>query len=441
MPKNISLSEIKKYKNKFLKNNKNTASRNALIKNDLNTVSLNWENYSKINHHFSNLIKKELPATDQKASGRCWGFAGLNLMRLKVVENLDLPNFEFSQNYFMFCDKLEKANYFLENIIQTKDHAYDSRLIMHLVKAPVQDGGQWDMFVNLINKYGAVPKDVMPETNHSSKSMSMNYILTHKLREFASILRKKRLKNLSSLKKEMMGVIFNLLAMFLGQPPDVINWSTRNKDNRYFFISDMTPKDFCKKYADINIKDKVCLIHAPMSNKKFNTVYTVEYLGNVIEGQIIKYLNVDVQKLKKSAIQSIKNNEAVWFGCDVGKRFSREQGVLDIGIYDYENVFQTDFKMNKQTRLEYGDSEMTHAMLLTGVDIKKRNSTKWKIENSWGTKSGNKGYMMMTDEWFDEYTYEIVVDKKYISKRLLKYLDMEPVVLAPWDPMGALASN
>ena len=441
MPKNISLSEIKKYKNKFLKNNKNTASRNALIKNDLDTVSLNWENYSKINHHFSNLIKKELPATDQKASGRCWGFAGLNLMRLKVVENLDLPNFEFSQNYFMFFDKLEKANYFLENIIQTKDHAYDSRLIMHLVKAPVQDGGQWDMFVNLINKYGAVPKDVMPETNHSSKSMSMNYILTHKLREFASILRKKRLKNLSSLKKEMMEVIFNLLAMFLGQPPDVINWSTRNKDNRYFVISDMTPKDFCKKYADINIKDKVCLIHAPMSNKKFNTVYTVEYLGNVIEGQIIKYLNVDVQKLKKSAIQSIKNNEAVWFGCDVGKRFSREQGVLDIGIYDYENVFQTDFKMNKQTRLEYGDSEMTHAMLLTGVDIKKRNSTKWKIENSWGTKSGNKGYMMMTDEWFDEYTYEIVVDKKYISKRLLKYLDMEPVVLAPWDPMGALASN
>ena len=441
MPKNISLSEIKKYKNKFLKNNKNTASRNALIKNDLNTVSLNWENYSKINHHFSNLIKKELPVTDQKASGRCWGFAGLNLMRLKVVENLDLPNFEFSQNYFMFCDKLEKANYFLENIIQTKDHAYDSRLIMHLVKAPVQDGGQWDMFVNLINKYGAVPKDVMPETNHSSKSMSMNYILTHKLREFASILRKKRLKNLSSLKKEMMEVIFNLLAMFLGQPPDVINWSTRNKDNRYFVISDMTPKDFCKKYADINIKDKVCLIHAPMSNKKFNTVYTVEYLGNVIEGQIIKYLNVDVQKLKKSAIQSIKNNEAVWFGCDVGKRFSREQGVLDIGIYDYENVFQTDFKMNKQTRLEYGDSEMTHAMLLTGVDIKKRNSTKWKIENSWGTKSGNKGYMMMTDEWFDEYTYEIVVDKKYISKRLLQYLDMEPVVLAPWDPMGALASN
>ena len=439
MAKNISLSTIKTFKNKFLRNNKNMASRNALIKNDLANIALNWENCSQINHNFSNLIKKELPATNQMASGRCWGFAGLNLMRLQVVDSLELNTFEFSQNYFMFWDKLEKANYFLENIIKSRDESYESRLITHLLKAPVQDGGQWDMFVNLINKYGAVPKDVMPETNHSSKSGAMNYILTHKLREFASILRKKPAKNSASLKKDMMEIIYNLLAMFLGQPPDVINWSTRNKDNRHIVISDMTPIDFCKKYADINIKDKVCLIHAPMSNKKFNTMYTVEYLGNVVEGQIIKYLNVDIKELKKSAMDSIKNNEAVWFGCDVGKRFSRNMGVLDMGIYDYENVFQTSFKMNKQTRLEYGDSEMTHAMLLTGVDIKKRNSTKWKIENSWGTKSGNQGYMMMTDEWFDEYTYEVVIDKKYLNKRLLKYLDMEPVALAPWDPMGALA--
>ena len=386
MAKNISLSTIKTFKNKFLRNNKNTASRNALIKNDLANVALNWENFSQINHNFSNLIKKELPATNQMASGRCWGFAGLNLMRLQVVDSLELNTFEFSQNYFMFWDKLEKANYFLENIIKSRDETYESRLITHLLKAPVQDGGQWDMFVNLINKYGAVPKDVMPETNHSSKSGAMNYILTHKLREFASILRKKPAKNSAALKKDMMETIYNLLAMFLGQPPDLINWSTRNKDNRHIVISDMTPIDFCKKYADINIKDKVCLIHAPMSNKKFNTMYTVEYLGNVVEGQIIKYLNVDIKELKKSAMDSIKNNEAVWFGCDVGKRFSRDMGVLDMGIYDYENVFQTSFKMNKQTRLEYGDSELTHAMLLTGVDIKKRNSTKWKIENSWNKK-------------------------------------------------------
>ncbi len=439
MAKNISLSTIKNFKKKFLKNNKNTALRNALIKNDLANVALNWENFSQINHNFSNLIKKELPATNQMASGRCWGFAGLNLMRLQVVDSLSLNTFEFSQNYFMFWDKLEKANYFLENIIKSRNESYESRLITHLLKAPVQDGGQWDMFVNLINKYGAVPKDVMPETNHSSKSSAMNYILTHKLREFASILRKKTAKNSTVLKKDMMETIYNLLAMFLGQPPDIINWSASNKDNKHIVISDMTPKDFCKKFADINIKDKVCLIHAPMSNKKFNTMYTVEYLGNVVEGQIIKYLNVDIKELKNAAKESIKNNEAVWFGCDVGKRFSRDMGVLDMGIYDYENLFQTSFKMNKQTRLEYGDSEMTHAMLLTGVNISKRKSTKWKIENSWGTKSGNQGYMLMTDEWFDEYTYEIVIDKKYISKKLLKYLDIEPIALAPWDPMGALA--
>ena len=439
MAKNISLSTIKTFKNKFLRNNKNTASRNALIKNDLANVALNWENFSQINHNFSNLIKKELPATNQMASGRCWGFAGLNLMRLQVVDSLELNTFEFSQNYFMFWDKLEKANYFLENIIKSRDESYESRLITHLLKAPVQDGGQWDMFVNLINKYGAVPKDIMPETNHSSKSGAMNYILTHKLREFASILRKKPAKNSTTLKKDMMETIYNLLAMFLGQPPDVINWSTRNKDNRHIVISNMTPTDFCKKYADINIKDKICLIHAPMSNKKFNTMYTVEYLGNVVEGQIIKYLNVDIKELKKSAMDSIKNNEAVWFGCDVGKRLSRDLGVLDMGIYDYENVFQTSFKMNKQTRLEYGDSEMTHAMLLTGVDVKKRKSTKWRIENSWGTKGGNNGYLLMTDEWFDEYTYEVVIDKKYLNKKLLKYLNIEPVKLAPWDPMGALA--
>ena len=174
----------------------------------------------------------------------------------------------------------------------------------------------------------------MPETNHSSKSMAMNYILTHKLRDFASILRKKPLKQSAVLKKDMMETIYNLLAMFLGQPPEVVNWSTRDKDNKYISISDMTPINFCNKYSDINIKDKVCLIHAPMSNKKFNTTYTVEYLGNVVGGQDIKYLNVEIAELKKSAIRSIKNNEAVWFGCDDGKRFSRDMRVLDMGIFD-----------------------------------------------------------------------------------------------------------
>jgi bleomycin hydrolase len=286
----------------------------------------------------------------------------------------------------------------------------------------------------------------MPETIHSSASRPMNQIITRTLKKFASILRNEykkgtSIKVLREKKVDMMESIYIMLCTFIGKPPKLFDWQIRDKNKKFIRIENLTPVDFYKNHVDIKLKEKVCLIHCPMSNKKFNQLYTIKYLGNVVEGQEITYLNISLDEIKKAVIKSLKNNEAVWFGCDVGKRFSREQGVLDIGIYDYENVFQTDFKMNKQTRLEYGDSEMTHAMLLTGVDIKKRNSTKWKIENSWGTKSGNKGYMMMTDEWFDEYTYEIVVDKKYISKRLLKYLDMEPVVLAPWDPMGALASN
>ena len=190
MRENITLSNIRKFNKSFNSSTSNQLARNALIQNDINKVAVHWENYSKINHIFSNTISKQLLVTNQKSSGRCWGFAGLNLLRLEIVKNYNLSNFEFSQNYFMFWDKLEKANYFLENILKTLDQNYDSRLMMHLLQAPVQDGGQWDMFVNLIEKYGLVPKSVMPETNHSNKSSMMNYFLTHKLRECAFILRK-----------------------------------------------------------------------------------------------------------------------------------------------------------------------------------------------------------------------------------------------------------
>ena len=443
MKSQITINQINKFNKNFNKNINNISSRNALIKNDLNNVALNWDSFSKINHSFSHTISKELPVTDQKASGRCWGFAGLNLMRLKVVENLNLTNFEFSQNYFMFWDKLEKANYFFENIIKTKKLPYDNRLIMHLLKDPVQDGGQWDMFANLINKYGAIPKTLMPETNHSSKSGMMNNVLTHKLREYASILRKKNLKSLElkNLKNEMLESFYLLLSMFLGKPPKKINWTTRNKDNKFINISNLNPISFCKKYANINIKNKICLIHAPMSNKKMDQLYTIDYLGNVIEGQIIKYINVEINELKKAAIKSIKNNEAVWFGCDVGKMFNRDLGVLDMNIYDYKSLFGIYFNMNKKNRLEYGDSQMTHAMLLTGVNINKSKPEKWKIENSWGTKSGNNGYLLMTDKWFDEYTYEVVIDKKYLNKKIINILDSNIIKLPPWDPMGALAST
>ena len=444
MRENITLSNIRKFNKSFNSSTSNQLARNALIQNDINKVAVHWENFSKINHIFSNTISKQLPVTNQKSSGRCWGFAGLNLLRLEIVKNYNLSNFEFSQNYFMFWDKLEKANYFLENILKTLDQNYDSRLMMHLLQAPVQDGGQWDMFVNLIEKYGLVPKSVMPETNHSSKSSMMNYFLTHKLRECAFILRKSKkprttIKQLRSKKEEMMSVIYSLLCMFLGNPPIKFDWSIKDKNNKFTRFNNVDPLDFYRKFTKVKLKNKVCLIHAPMSNKKMNELYTIDFLGNVVGGNIIKYANVEINELKKAAIKSIKNDEAVWFGCDVGKMFNRELGIMDMDLYDYEKLFDTKFKMNKASRLEYGDSAMTHAMLFTGVDLKRNTPRKWRVENSWGDKNGDKGYYLMSDSWFDEYNYEVVVDKKYLSNKTLEIFNREPHNLEPWDPMGALA--
>ena len=442
MRENITYTNINKFNKEFNSNSSNIKTRNALIQNDLNKIAINWDNFRKINHLYSNTISNELPVTNQKASGRCWGFAGLNLLRLEIVKNYNLNNFEFSQNYFMFWDKLEKSNYFLENILKTMDLDSDSRLVMHLLEAPVQDGGQWDMFVNLIEKYGLVPQSVMPETNHSSKSGIMNYILTHKLREFAATLRKLKKFNIEKLRDKKQGMIseiYSLLCMFLGDPPKKFDWSFKDKGEKFKRIINITPLSFYQKFTKVSLKDKVCLINAPMHNKEMNQLYTVEFLGNVTDGNIIKYANVEINELKKATIKSLKNNEAVWFGCDVGKMFNRDLGIMDMDLYNYKNVFGINFQMNKSTRLEYGDSMMTHAMLFTGVDIKNNKPQKWRIENSWGNKSGDKGYYLMSDNWFDEYNYEVVVDKKYLSNKILSIFDLEPKKLKPWDPMGALA--
>ena len=445
MQGSISKINISNFTKEFNSCSSNKISRNALTRTQINNIAMDWDAFRLTNHVYSDVISTEMAkVTNQKSSGRCWGFAGLNLMRISLAEKYNLKDFEFSQNYFMFFDKLEKSNYFLENIIKTLDESYDSRLMMHLLHSPVQDGGQWDMFVNLIEKYGVVPQSAMPESFQSSQSGMMNRFLTRKLREFASTLRKMNKKgiDITSLRKEkekMMSEIYTMLCICLGNPPEKFDWQTRDKKNKFVRLTDLNPIDFYKQHSGVKLKDKICLIHAPMSNKKMNELYTVSFLGNVVGGQIIKYANVEIDHIKKAAIKSIKNNESVWFGCDVGKMFHRDLGLMDMDLYDYEALLGTKFGMNKARRLEYGDSMMTHAMLFTGVDIVNGKSIKWRVENSWGPKGGNKGYYLMTDKWFDEYNYEIVVDKKYLPKQILDLFNRKPVELAPWDPMGALA--
>ncbi|MBC8213337.1 MAG: C1 family peptidase [Candidatus Marinimicrobia bacterium] len=445
MKNSISTKNINSFKNTYNSEPQHKITRNALTQSKIQDVAMNWDAFSLINHEFSDVVDGEMKkVTNQKQSGRCWGFAGLNLMRIALSKKYKLKQFEFSQNYFMFWDKLEKSNYFLENIIKTLDETRDSRIVMHLVSNPIEDGGQWDMFVNLIEKYGIVPQTVMPESYHSSQSGMMNRLITRKLREYAWILREmhskgKKIDKLRAEKEKMLETVYSMLCVHLGTPPEKFDWQVRNKDKEFERFEGITPQQFYTEFVDINLKDKICLINCPMDDKKYDELYTIQYLGNVIEGQIVKYINLTSEQLKEYAIKSIKDGEGVWFGCDVGKMFHQKLGIMDMDLYDFDLLYKTEFKMDKAKRLEYGDSLMTHAMLLTGVDIKNGKSLKWRVENSWGDKIGDKGYHLMSDKWFDEYLYEIVIDKKYLSKEVLEIHDRKPIELASWDPMGALA--
>ncbi len=355
-------------------------------------------------------------------------------------------NHTFSQSYLFFWDKLERANYFLESILATLDEPADGRLIAWLMANPVQDGGQWDMFANLVRKYGVVPKEVMPESESSSSTSVMNDRVTWKLREYACRLRashrsKSSLADLRAQKAGMLEEIYRMLAIHLGEPPTEFLWQWRDKDKQFHRDGLTTPQRFFQEHVKFDLDSMVCLIHCPQAAKQLNTLYTVEFLGNVVGGQIVKYLNVELEVLKAAAVAMIRDERPVWFGCDVGKMLDRDLGLMDTELYDYEGLYGVPFGMDKADRLDYGQSVMTHAMVLTGVDLDDAGRPrKWRVENSWGDKGGDKGFMVMTDAWFDEYLYEVLVDRRYLPQELLPTLDAEPVPLPPWDPMGALAA-
>jgi len=445
MSNKISIKSIKSYKKAAIDIPQVRLARNAAVRGDVMDLAMDWEAFRKIDHTFSDMVSGQMKVTNQKSSGRCWGFAGLNLFRVYLGRKYNLKQIEFSQNYFMFCDKLEKSNYFFENIIKTIDEPLDGRLVMHLLTDPIQDGGQWHMFVNLVKKYGILPQTEMPESFQSSQSMRMNRMITRKLRGFAKDLREAGLKgagikDLQQMKNEMLATVYQMLTISLGTPPEKFDWQVRDKDKNFHRFENLTPKKFFNEHVGFDLNEFVCLINCPMSDKKYNEVYTVDFLGNVVEGKIIRYLNLPSKRLQETAVVSIQNDDPVWFGCDVGKHFHRNLGVMDMDIFDFELFYNTDFPMTKADRLEYGDSQMTHAMLFTGVDLNsKGNSKKWRVENSWGDKRGDKGFDIMSNSCFDEYNYEVVVHKKYISEEELAVYEQDPVHLPPWDPMGALA--
>ena len=428
----------------FRGDDKNRLAMNAVTRSDVTDVAMCRDAFNQINHTFSHTVPVEGKATYQAKTGRCWLFAALNVLRLPLMEEHGLEEFEFSQNFLFFWDKLEKANYFLDSIIETREQPLNGRLVSWLLANAVPDGGQWDMFVNLVEKYGLVPKSAMPESHSSSHSLRMNRLLLHKLREYGKTLRDfhhfgESLISLHETKLGMMSEIYRILCIHLGEPPTRFDWCFRDKDNKYHAYRDLTPHEFSEVHVPGLIDERICLVHAPTDDKPMNSLLSVRYLGNVVEGHPVRYLNVPIEVIKKAASESIQDGVAVWFGCDVGKRFHRGLGVMDLELYDYDLVLGTDTRLDKAARLDYGDSSMTHAMVFTGVDIEDGKPARWRVENSWGEKVGEKGYFLMTDCWFDEYMYEVVVDRKYVSEEITNIRKQKPIILDPWDPVGALA--
>jgi bleomycin hydrolase len=440
------MEDMTRFSRSFKSDPKNILALNAVTKNGIPPVALSRKEVDRQNFVFSHLIESP-DATNQERSGRCWLFSGLSILALEAMKTLNVKTFELSEIYQMFWDKLEKANYFLENIIETKEEPLESRLVSSLLSDPISDGGQWNMFVNLIKKYGVMPKTFMPETACSNNSDPMNALLATKLREYAKVLRQMNehgasAPELRDKKGESMEEFYKLLCINLGVPPETFYWEWRDKNEVFHRRGNINPIEFYNEYVGLDLDDCVSLINAPTKDKPFNKLYTVQYLGNVVGGQDTRYLNVDLNTMKKATTDMIKGNHAVWFGCDVAKMLQTQLGAMDLSIYDYESVYGTKFRLDKAGRLDYQDSETTHAMVITGVDLDEHGTPKkWRVENSWGAAIGDQGYMAMMDEWFDEYVYEVVVRKEYLPPELLKILQTEPVVLSFWDPMCSLARN
>ncbi|HEL0675856.1 TPA: aminopeptidase C [Streptococcus equi subsp. zooepidemicus] len=383
--------------------------------------------------------------SNQKASGRCWMFAALNTFRHKLISEFKLEDFELSQAHTFFWDKYEKSNWFMEQVIATADQALTSRRVKFLLDVPQQDGGQWDMVVALFEKYGVVPKSVYPESVSSSNSRELNQYLNKLLRQDAQILRDvistgADHQAVQAKKEELLQEIFNFLAMNLGLPPRQFDFAYRDKDNHYHADKGITPQVFYEKYVGLKLSDYVSVINAPTADKPYGKSYTVDMLGNVVGSPEVRYLNLDMERFKELAIKQMQAGESVWFGSDVGQVSDRQKGILALNTYDFQAGMDIQLSQDKAGRLDYSESLMTHAMVLTGVDLDDTGKPiKWKVENSWGDKVGDKGYFVASDAWMDEYTYQIVVRKDLLTADELAAYEADPQVLAPWDPMGALA--
>lgn len=427
---------IKSFRTEFKNNPETKALMNAVSSNDIQKLAINRENLGKIDNLFSHRVKSS-GITDQKSTGRCWLFTGLNVLRAEVMEEKSLENFSFSQSFNFFYDQLEKSNLFLEGIIATADKPMDDKKVEWLFKNPIGDGGQWTGVVDIINKYGLVPAEVFPESYNSENTRLVSRFVGRKLKEDALSLRSmhaqgKKESELRKAKEIMLADIYQILAISLGETPQEFTWRYKDKDGNLSALSTYTPKSFFEEFVNVNLDDYIMFMNDP--TREFGKLYEIEYDRHTLEGGNWKYINLENEKIKNFAVASIVGNDAMYFSCDVGKQLDKDRGFLDVNNFDYDALFGMDFTLDKKQRIETFESGSTHGMALVGVDLVEEKPAKWLLENSWGD-SGFNGHLIMTDEWFNEYMFRLVIHKKYVDAETLKILNNEAIILPPWDPM------
>ena len=442
MSKGVTEAQIEEFRKSFDSDPSATVAQNAVSNADLSTLALRRDLVQNMDFSFSTKLD-EWSATNQRRSGRCWLFATLNLFRVGAMKKMNVKNFEFSQAHIHFWDKLERANHFLEAILETSDRPVDDRTIHFLLSDPIGDGGQWNMATNLIRKHGLVPMSAYPESHSSSSTRSMNTVLKDILRTTASEIRgilddggseNEARKH----KEERMKEIWRVLCIHLGTPPEKFDWQWRDKDKEFHRKGTMTPLEFVDEYVEVDWEEYICIVNDPR-NEYYRT-YTVDFLQNVAGGPPVVYLNVPSDEMKDITQRLLEDGIPVWMGCDVGKNMARKRGLWDADLYDLKGLYGIQFGMEKADRLRFGQTMMTHAMIFTGVDGVDGKPRRWRVENSWGSEdSGEKGFYTMNDNWYDEHMFEIAAPKDYLTDEMKSGLKGDPIVLPAWDPMGSLA--
>ena len=408
---------------------------NAMAETSIAVLAKNHENLANFDTNFTNKVVSH-GITDQQQSGRCWLFTGLNVLRAQMMAKYGLDEMEFSQNYCFFYDQLEKANLFLQGIIDTREKPMDDKMVEWLFRNPISDGGQFTGISDVIGKYGVVPSSVMPETYSSENTSQIARLVGLKLREFGLQLRDEAAKGvkvsaLEAKKTEMLSTVYRMLALAFGEPVERFTWTMNGETKEY------TPQSFYQEYLGNDLTNNyVMLMNDP--SREYYKCYEIDFDRHVYDGKNWTYVNLPVEDIKAMAIESIKDSTMMYFSCDVAKFLDSKRGTLDLKNFDYESLMGTTFGMNKKQRVQTFASGSSHAMTLMAVDLDKDGKPKkWMVENSWGAEAGYKGHLIMTDEWFDEYMFRLVVEKKYVPEKVLHNLKQKPIRLPAWDPMFA----